>query len=99
MVLAPWTANRGAEPSSASTSRSPFEARPSSDVEVGDVEGVVLDEFAARLDDVAHQGGEDLFRLVGVGDLNLQQAAGLRIERRLPELLGIHLAEALVAVD
>ena len=30
-----------------------------SDIEVGDVECVVLDEFAARLDEVAHQAGEE----------------------------------------
>src|SRR6476646_7589896 len=70
----------------------------SSDVEVGDVQRVGLDEVAARLDDVAHQLGEDV---VGVGDLlhlHLQQRADVAVERRLPELLRVHLAETLVAL-
>ncbi len=53
----------------------------------------------ARLDDVAHQRREDLVRFVGVVDLDLQQRTRLRVERGLPELVGIHLAEALVALD
>ena len=39
----------------------------SSDVQVGDAEGVLLDELAAGFDDVAHQAGEDL-----VGDVRLR---------------------------
>src|SRR5690606_20241211 len=34
--------------------------RRRSDVEVGDLQRVVLDELAPRLDDIAHQGAEDL---------------------------------------
>src|SRR3546814_4785244 len=69
-----------------------------SDVEVRDLEGVALDEVAAWLDLVAHQGGEYLARLLGVADPDLEQGAGLGIEGRFPELLGVHLAEALVAL-
>src|SRR5262245_51015169 len=64
--------------------------RPALDVEIGDVERVLLDEVAARLDDIAHQSGEDLVGDVGVLDLDLQQDAVVRIERGFPELLGVH---------
>jgi len=40
-------------------------------------ERVVLDELAARLDDVAHQRGEDLVGLVGMVDPDLVEAADL----------------------
>jgi hypothetical protein len=41
-------------------------------VEVGDIEGVGLDEIAAGLDEVAHQGREGLLGRVGVVDLDLE---------------------------
>src|SRR6476469_2035497 len=69
------------------------------DVQVGDAERVVLDELAAGLDDVAHQARENLVGDVGLGDFDPQQRAIGRIERRFPQLLGVHCAEALVALD
>src|SRR5262245_52022373 len=54
------------------------------DVEVLDAERVVLDEAAARLDLVAHQGREDLVCFVGVLDAHLQQRAGVGVHRRRP---------------
>src|SRR6185295_6006185 len=69
------------------------------DIEVRYLQRIVLDEVAARLDHVAHQGGEDLVGLVGVVYLDLQQGARLRIERGFPKLVGIHLAQPLVALD
>src|SRR5690349_4700859 len=68
-------------------------------IEVADVQRVRLDELSARLDLVAHEGREDVVRLVGVLDLHLQERAALGIHGRLPELARIHLAEALVALD
>src|SRR5215213_7732237 len=68
------------------------------DVEVRDRQRVLLDELASRLDDVAHELDEEV---VGVGrilDLDLQERAYVAVERRLPELLRRHLAEALVAL-
>ena len=44
-------------------------------VQIGDVQRIFLDELAARLDDVAHQPGEDLVGDVGLGDLDLEQGA------------------------
>src|SRR3989304_1070626 len=70
-----------------------------SHVQVGDGERVVLDEPPPRLDDAAHQLGKDLVGLREVADPHLQQRAHVAIERRLPKLLGIHLAEALVALQ
>src|SRR4051794_26309596 len=67
------------------------------DVEELDVLGVLLDELATRLDRVAHQHGE---RAVGGGrifDVDAHQQTLGRIHRRLPELLRVHLAEALEA--
>src|SRR6185503_2648150 len=69
------------------------------DVEVLHVEGVVLDVLAARLDLVAHQRGEHQVGLGVVLGAHLQQRPHLGIHGGGPELLGIHLAEALVAVD
>src|SRR5438445_7575614 len=53
-----------------------------SHVEIGDVQRVCLDEVAARLDEIAHQGGEGLLGRVGVADLDLQQGPNLGVEGR-----------------
>src|SRR5688572_18169626 len=74
-------------------------ARCSSNVEVRDAERVLLDELAARLDDVAHQTGENLIGDIGLADFDAQQGAVRRVERRFPQLLRVHLAEPLVALD
>src|SRR5690606_36383342 len=68
-------------------------------VQMADVQGVFLDEFAARLDDVAHQRGEDGVRLIRMADADLEQRARLGVERGLPELFGVHLAQPLIALD
>src|SRR3954470_6880582 len=73
--------------------------RRSLDVEVLHVEGVVLDELAARLDLVAHQGREHQVGFRVVLRLDLEQRADARVHRCHPELLGVHLAQALVAPD
>src|SRR5262245_44123216 len=70
-----------------------------SHVQVGDFERVLLDELPARLDLVAHQDGEDRVRRDRVLDAHLEELAGLRVHGRLPELLGVHLPKALVALD
>src|SRR5439155_14840359 len=69
-----------------------------SNVEVSDVERVLFDERAPKLDVLAHEHGEELVgaaRRVLVADL--EERARVGVHRRGPELLGIHLAEALVA--
>src|SRR5437763_7189775 len=70
-----------------------------SDIEIGDREGVLLDELAARLDLISHERHEDVVGGECVLDLHLQQAARLGIDSGLPELLRVHLAESLVALD
>src|SRR6185437_3827325 len=60
---------------------------------------IVLDEFAAGFDHVAHQLGEDVVGLVDLLDLHLQQRASFGVERGFPELLRVHLAQAFVALQ
>src|SRR5262245_45115029 len=67
-------------------------------VEIGDRQRVFLNELAARLDLVAHQPREQLVGVGGVVDLDPEQRARLRVQRGLPELFGVHLAQPLVAL-
>src|SRR6186713_2418901 len=70
-----------------------------SDVEVGHRQRVLLDELAARFDLVTHQRGEDFIRRQDVLDAHLHEPARRRVDGGIPELLGVHLAEALVTLD
>src|SRR5207342_2467292 len=74
-------------------------ATRSSDVEVGDLQRIFFDELAARFDHVPHQRGEDLIGGHGVLYAYLQQAARFRIDRGIPQLLGVHFTQALEALD
>src|SRR5690606_40022876 len=56
----------------------------------GGVQGVFLNEFAAGLDHIAHQLGEQVIGVVAVFDLDLQQGAGVGVQRRLPQLFRVH---------
>src|SRR6476620_1843109 len=67
-----------------------------SDVKVLYVERVLFNELAAALDVLAHQSGKNLFALDRVLQPDLEQRPLLGIHRGLSELLGIHLAQALV---
>ena len=73
-------------------------ARPS-DVKEPDVLGVADDERPARLDVLTHEHAEQLVggRRVVEGDQAQDPVGG--IHRGLPQFLGVHLAEALVALD
>src|SRR5438094_7729254 len=62
-------------------------------------ERIPLDEFAPRVDQVAHQLSEDVVGFLAFLHLHLQQRARVGVERGLPELAGVHLAEALVALQ
>src|SRR3954468_23270471 len=64
-----------------------------------DVLGVAGDERAARLHVFAHEDREQLVRGGGVVQRDLQEHPVGRVHRGLPQLLGVHLAEALVALD
>src|SRR5579885_1005780 len=80
----------------AAADRFPPPAR--SDIEILHELRVLFDEYAPRLDVVAHERLEDLVGEHRLFDSDLEQRAALRIHRRVPELVGIHLAESLVAL-
>ena len=70
-----------------------------SDVEIADVECVVFDELAPRLDLITHQRREHLIGLGVILGADLQQRPVLRIHRRRPQGIRVHFAETLVAID
>src|SRR5688500_3162577 len=70
-----------------------------SDVQILHVLRILLDELPARLDVVAHQRREDLVGFDRVLERHLEDRARLGIHGRLPELVRIHLAQTLVALD
>src|SRR5260221_9931121 len=61
--------------------------------------GVGHDPFLAPLDLVAHELLERQVGLLGVLERDTLEGARQRIERRVPQLLGVHLREALVPGD
>ena len=62
------------------------------------VECVVFDELPPALHVLAHERGENLFALHRVLQAHLQQRALFRIHGGVGQLLGVHLAQALVAL-
>src|SRR5215218_7640314 len=70
-----------------------------SSIQVFHLSGVLFDEGFARLDLVAHQRGEQLISHRRRLDGDLQHRPVLRVHRRLPQLLRVHLREALEAGD
>jgi hypothetical protein len=65
------------------------------------VEGVVFDELAAGLDDVAHENGEHLVGIerVLLVQVDFEEAALLGVHRGFEELLGIHFSETFEALN
>ena len=61
--------------------------------------GVRLDELLARRNRAAHQHVEGLIGADAVFDLDLHQRPPGRVHRRVPELVRVHLAETLVALN
>src|SRR5664279_167586 len=70
-----------------------------SDIEVLNLAGFGLDEVLAWLDPLAHEHGEDRIGLGRVVDFGPQKGAALRVHGGVPEVVGVHLAEALEALD
>src|SRR5262249_52278789 len=68
-------------------------------VDILDLQRMLLDKFAAGLDLLAHQDAEHLIHLEGVVELHLEERTLLGVERRLPQFLAVHLAQALEAHD
>ncbi len=69
------------------------------DIQVADVLGVFLDEFASRRDFGAHEDAEEVVGLSGIVDCDLQQSSGFGIHGSFPELIGVHFTETFVALD
>src|SRR5262249_36015788 len=66
-------------------------------LQVGDP--VLEDVLAAALDVVTHQHPEHLLRVHRVREAHLGERPLRRVERRLPQLLGVHFTEAFEAGD
>src|SRR4051812_1928405 len=64
-------------------------------VQVLDVLGVLLDERLACRNVLTHQHGEQPIGERGVVERDAEERPALRVHRRLPELGGVHLSEAL----
>ena len=58
-----------------------------------------LDKLLAGLHLVAHKDIEEAVGLLGVVNGHLFHRPGLRVHRRVPQLLGIHFAKTLVALN
>src|SRR5438128_1533226 len=70
-----------------------------SDIEEANVLRVLFDEVATRFDLVAHQPREPEIGARRILDVYADQQPPRWIHRRIPQLLEIHLAETLEAVD
>src|SRR4026209_2236653 len=70
-----------------------------SDVQEADVLRVADDEAPSRLDVFSHEDAEQLVGCCRVVESHLEEQPGGRVHRGLPQLLGVHLAQALVALD
>ena len=57
-----------------------------------------LDEISTWLNFVAHQVAHGPLGLGGIVDVHLEKRAGRRLHRGLPQLVGVHFAETLVAL-
>src|SRR5712691_9962435 len=74
-------------------------AEPISNIQIHDFEGVVLDELAARFDVFSHERRENIFSRDGILKFHLEERAGVRVHRGLPELRRIHFAKTLEPRD
>src|SRR3954468_21459442 len=74
-------------------------AETDSDVEEADVLGVALDERASGLDVLAYEDREQVVGLGCVVEGDLAEDPVLLVHRGHAKLLGVHLAEALEALD
>src|SRR5258708_17668103 len=63
------------------------------------LQGMLLDELAARFDLFSHEDAEHFIRLESVVELHSHERSLFGVERRLPQLLTVHFTEALEARD
>src|SRR6185369_1593756 len=95
-----WRSRSAAvDPSSTGSVRLSRVASRTSDVKVPYLACLGVDEVLARRDLLDHQNREDRVGRIGMLDLGTEERPRGRVHRRLPELIGIHLAEALEALD
>src|ERR671919_1801534 len=76
-----------------------YECEVKSEVQEPHVAGVLLDERAPGVDVVAHEAGRDVVGDGGVFHRHLQQRPVARVHRGGPQLVVVHLAEALEPAD
>ena len=67
------------------------------DVEIFDLESVALDELTPRLNALSHEQAEEPVGLPSVRQRHAQERPMPRIHRGIPQLVGVHLAQSLVA--
>src|SRR5277367_2859332 len=77
----------------------PVDSSPELNIQVDDVEGVFFYEFAALFDVFAHEGGENCFGCDGIFQAHFEQGAHFGVHGGVPQLLGIHFAQALETGD
>src|SRR5687767_6721647 len=77
----------------------PLRGSRASYVDQADILGVVVNEVAPGLHVLTHQHREDAVRGDRVLHGDLEKRPLVRVHRGLPELLGVHLAEALEPED
>ena len=61
--------------------------------------GMLLNKLAARLYLVTHEDGKQLVCCLRILHAHLQHGTPLRVHGGIPQLLRVHLAQALVALD
>src|SRR5207247_11463214 len=82
-----------------SGSQSVPESVTRSDVQIRYIKRVFLNEFPSRFNCVAHEDREHRVGAYGIVHRHPQQRARFGVHCRFPELLGIHLTNALVALE
>jgi len=68
-------------------------------VQIRHLQRIPDNEVPPWFNHVAHKRREDLRRVLDIADPHLQQRPDLRVERSLPKLFGVHLAQALEALN
>ena len=69
------------------------------DVQIGNLQGVPDNELPPWLNHVTHQRAEYLSRIFNIPHFHLQQGTRRRIERGMPELVGVHLSQTFELLD
>ena len=68
-------------------------------IQILHIQRVLLDELSSWFNNITHQFGEEIIRFCHVIDLDLKQSARIGVQCSLPELVGVHLAQAFVTLQ